>query len=336
MGLIMPYSESNTSAHLLLFAQNAPTHWQDHIPKHGIYQSSFKPEWRKDRCCQDVPTHLLTDSYEIVPCLSLGSTSSWGYQCSLEYETNRGKRGISQLTPIGRFDYNKENSDQNKFVETKIDLWTIKTKLKWARVHWQIQGLTNIESISALFSLSFRRKTTEKSLTTPKLSLEKTVPKISQMSLRSDIKDRVCSPTCLSMLIQYHGITNQVYDVIAEAYHAPTQLYGVWPNNIRAANHYGLCGYICHIPNWETAENLLENSHPFIASIQYKRGQIADVPIEKTNGHLVIVRGCKSGKILVNDPAARTTDEVARSYNVEEFRKAWFGGSAIAYILFPI
>ncbi len=168
-----------------------------------------------------------------------------------------------------------------------------------------------------------------------KISREETVPAISQMSLRSNIRNRVCSPTCLSMLIKYHGITVNVYDVIAEAYHAPTQLYGVWPANIRAANLYGLCGYLCHMPNWETAENLIQNSYPFIASIRYKKGGIAGAPIEKTDGHLVVVRGCAYGKILVNDPASQTEKNVARSYNLEEFRKAWFGGSAIAYVLFP-
>jgi len=327
--------QPNNSAHLLICTQNEQNHWKTHVPNHSIYQPNIAPEWRNNSWHQDLPETLLRDAYEIVPCLSLSSKSSWGYQCTLEYETECGYIGSCQLTPIGWDKPAQKIPDKKKFVEANIDLWTIKTKLRRAKVGWLVHGLTEIESVPALFSLSLRRKITMSHPPPTRLSLEETVPAISQMSLRSEIKNRVCSPTCLSMLMKYHGITVDVYDVIAETYHSPTQLYGVWPANIRAANRYGLCGYLCHMPNWETAESFIQNSYPFVASIQYKRGGLAGAPIEETNGHLVIVKGFAHGRIFVNDPASQTEKAVARSYDLEEFRKAWFGGSAITYILFP-
>ena len=330
----MPDFESTSSAQLLVCSQNAQSHWKYHLPLHGTFQP-ITPKWKTNIWYQDLPANLLQDAYEIVPCLSVSSKSSWGYQCTLEYETDCGFKGSCDLMAIGWKNPVSQVAEKNTFVQANIDFWIIKTKIRQARIRWVIHGLTEIQNIPALFSISSRCKAAFKRLSSAKLSIDKIVPSISQMLLNPDIKNRICSPTCLGMLIKYHGISINIHDIIAEAYHAPTQLYGVWPANIRAASLYGLCGYVSHIPNWRTAENLIQKSYPFIASIRYKDGELSGAPIEETSGHLVIVRGCNQKKILVNDPASPTEKTVARSYCLEEFRRAWFNGSSVAYILFP-
>ena len=330
----MPDFESTSSAQLLVCSQNAQSHWKYHLPLHGTFQP-ITPKWKTNVWYQDLPANLLQDAYEIVPCLSISSKSSWGYQCTLEYETDCGFKGSCDLMAIGWKNPVSQVAEKNTFVQANIDFWIIKTKIRQARIRWVIHGLTEIQNIPALFSISSRCKAAFKRLSSAKLSIDKIVPSISQMLVNPDIKNRICSPTCLGMLIKYHGISINIHDIIAEAYHAPTQLYGVWPANIRAASLYGLCGYVSHIPNWRTAENLIQKSYPFITSIRYKDGELTGAPIEETSGHLVIVRGCNQKKILVNDPASPTEKTVARSYCLEEFRRAWFNGSSVAYILFP-
>ena len=56
--------------------------------------------------------------------------------------------------------------------------------------------------------------------------------------------------------------------------------------------------------------------------------------IDRTPGHLVLVRGWQHGKVLTADPAASTRETVLRAYDAREFANAWLNHKkGVAYIV---
>ena len=150
-----------------------------------------------------------------------------------------------------------------------------------------------------------------------------------------DIANRVCSPTSVSMLLDYYGKSVDVYDVIDEAQHQPSGLCMAFGLPIYGPHHRrSLMGYLLHVPRWETARELLDAGYPLIASVRYDEGELRNGAVRKTNGHLLVVRGYENDRVLVNDPAADCDGQVARTYDISEFCAVWLERSAVGYVLF--
>ena len=278
----------------------------------------------------DLPAAALAGALEILPCLSVIQDGAWGYQFALECETKTGHSIRTVLDPIGSF-VGAEASATNEAVAAEIDLWRIRTPLQAATLHLCVQGVA--PTASALLSVSVRRKGAVPVPTLTNRDTALAVPPQSQMVLRPELASHVCSPTSVAMLLAYYGHGADIYDVIAEARHQPSGLYGVWPANIHAAARRGLLGYLLHFPSWAAARALLDAGFPIVASVRYEVGELSRAAIERTSGHLLVVRGCAGDMVLVNDPAAK--DEVSRAYDLAEFCKVWLERSAVGYVLFP-
>jgi hypothetical protein len=310
---------------LLLATHRPHPHWQRAVPPAMRPADIATVSWQLVpggfHWQQTIAPETLIDLYEILPCLSLQSQHPWGYQCTLEYITESGPNQSSRLAPIGAFtDGHNEQIDGP--VRAEVDIWRIDAPLSHATLHWHLQCPTPPTDISALLSVSLRQRG------------ELAVPMRSQMPLRGDLASHVCSPTSVSMLLDFYKKKSDIYDIIGAAQHQPSALYGVWPANIYAAVRHGLMGYLLHFPDWDTARHLLDNGLPIIASVRYKEGELNDAAIARTRGHLVVVRGYAGDKVFVNDPAAKTDAEVARAYDLREFCEVWLARSAVGYVLF--
>ncbi len=278
----------------------------------------------------DLPPAALEGALEILPCLSVVHRGAWGYQFALECTTKAGHSSRAVLDPIGSF-VGAEVSATNEAVSAEIDLLHIRSPLQAATLHLRVQGVS--PTAPALLSVSVRRKGAVPAPTFTSRDTALAVPPQSQMVLRPELASHVCSPTSVAMLLAYYGRSADIYDVIAEARHQPSGLYGVWPANIHAAARRGLLGYLLHFPSWEAARALLNSGFPIVASVRYEVGELSRAAIARTSGHLLVVRGCAEDTVLVNDPAAN--DEVARAYDLAEFCKVWLERSAVGYVLFP-
>ena len=161
------------------------------------------------------------------------------------------------------------------------------------------------------------------------------VPALSQMAADAALARRICSPTCVAMVLGYWQRPTPLAALAAEIFHPGTDLYGVWPAAIVAAGRRGLAGYLLRFPDWAAAAWCLERRLPVIASVRYQTGELSGAPIAETSGHLVVLTGRDGDDVLVNDPAAPTAAGVPRRYRLRELVRVWLERTGVGYVLFP-
>jgi hypothetical protein len=164
------------------------------------------------------------------------------------------------------------------------------------------------------------------------------VPFRTQKTEREEMKHKICSPTSISMVLEYRGI-NLVTEDVAEACFDPThKIYGNWPRNVQAAYSLGLPGYLARFSDWTDVERLIAAGQPLIISIRvYKEGELRGAPYRSSDGHLIVLTGFDAdGKVTVNDPAATTPEKGQLAYLRADLENVWMkttGG--LAYVLLP-
>lgn len=162
------------------------------------------------------------------------------------------------------------------------------------------------------------------------------VPMRSQMIEDPKVANSICSPTSVSMVLDYWGInrtTEQIYDLV---YDTGAKIYGNWPFNTAIAGSFGLESYVDYFFNVDEIKNKIAEGYPVVCSIAFGTGELDGAPISSTSGHLLVVRGFvihdNQEYVICNDPAAPDNSSVRREYKVEQFRDAWKGW---VYIIHP-
>ncbi|MCH4887457.1 hypothetical protein EZV73_07735 [Acidaminobacter sp. JC074] len=176
-----------------------------------------------------------------------------------------------------------------------------------------------------LNQLTFTTQTLEKikAQIEPK-DFEIDVPELSQMGVEK-IGSRICSPTSLTMLLNYYGIeltpeitANAVYDNGAD-------IYGNWSYNMAFASEQGLSAHVQRCNNFKEVMDIVESKIPVAISIE-SDFQIENSPMAYPAGHLLVVRGfTKDNFVIVNDPASPVGEEVRRMYPLSQLKNAWTG-----------
>lgn len=160
-----------------------------------------------------------------------------------------------------------------------------------------------------------------------------TPPAISQMEAPQGIRQRICSPTALAMMLKAEDAKIDWPDVVAQCLDERTQAYGCWPLAIRCAAGYGRVGAVEALASWDPVLAVLRASLPIVASIDFGPGELPGAPLAKTAGHLVTCHGLDGDSVLVHDPAAESVAAVPRRYDLAAFSKAWLGHRGASYIL---
>lgn len=164
--------------------------------------------------------------------------------------------------------------------------------------------------------------------------IELDVPERSQM-LVPEIGNRICSPTSISMVLEYYGLNMETEEVAAGVIDNEIDIYGNWSYNTSFVGSKGLNSYVARFNSVDEIKKKIAEGIPVIASIKTKsKNTLAGAPQTYPSGHLIVIRGFteKYGEeyVIVNDPASPEAENVRREYKLSEFEAAW---SNIVYII---
>ena len=304
---------------------------------------------------------------QVIPSWTATTPAGTVVKIEMRVKTTGGKTGswdtvswwASDLSTIKRTSASAQTDDYAR-VDTDTVIARSGTKLG----AWQVRAVLMrkagtkitpvLRSVGAVASAS--RSVPSVSRTTMTKTVELAVPKYSQMIHTKEYRQyngggaAWCSPTSTTMVLRYYrsGPTAADYAWVNKAYpdrfvaHAARATYdegysatGNWAFNTAYAGSFGLDTYVTRMKDLRDAEKLITKGVPVVASIKFSRGGLKGSPLTSTGGHLVVIVGFeKSGRVIVNDPAAPKNSTVRRVYDRAQFERAWISGSnATAYVI---
>lgn len=273
---------------------------------------------------------------------SLTQTGSWllpcfscpGVEHSFQFAI-RWKEDCVPLSPIGGPRLIDGAGGKNSAIVSDIDLFRVQETCADATVYLTVHTPDPaLPEKAACMSLQHITPDRPEAGAVPETSAPLSVPAISQMQQSPEIARRICSPTCVAMVLQFLETECDAETVATQCYHRETDLYGVWPAAIHAAGYYGQAGVLKAFQTWEDVAQVLEADLPVIASIRYGAGSLPGAAMDATTGHLVVITGLDGDAVSINDPAADTAATVARTVPVKAFASAWMHHGGIGYVLF--
>ena len=202
-------------------------------------------------------------------------------------------------------------------------------------IRFRIDLVKTGEEAPAVFNVTFAcNKTTGKLSAPSKTSVKLTVNKRYQYDV-PDIGGRICSPTSLSMALDYWGQSGfETADTAAGVYDNSEQIYGNWSYNVAWAGELGYNAYLDYYDIGALKYTLSKNI-PVVCSVRVRSGQLSGsgMPNYSTDGHLLCAVGYESVDgvewISINDPASAGVEiRVLAS----EFEQIWRG---VVYIVQP-
>jgi hypothetical protein len=151
-----------------------------------------------------------------------------------------------------------------------------------------------------------------------------------------------CSPTSLAMVMAYWKRDPRPCEVLVRAavagvYDRVYQGHGNWAFNVAHAAEQGLSGVVARLESLAQAEAWIAAGVPVILSYAWGEGELEGAPIPKSKGHLAVLVGFDShGDPIVHDPAAKTNEEVRRTYRREQLESLWLEHSGgTVYLIHP-
>jgi peptidase C39-like protein len=227
-------------------------------------------------------------------------------------------------------------------LDVDIDVFRARIPVEAARLRLRLQAREPAAVLAAPWILALSSSAppnaaaTDATTVAGERAMRLAVPARSQMEAQAAIAPRICSPTCVAMVLDFWRRPAPLDALAAEIFHPGTDLYGVWPAAIMAAGRRGLAGYLLRFPDWAAAQWCLARGLPIIASVRYSAGELTGAAAAETAGHLIVLTGWDGDEVLVNDPAAPSAATVSRRYRRTELTRIWLERSAMGYVLFPV
>jgi hypothetical protein len=164
------------------------------------------------------------------------------------------------------------------------------------------------------------------------------VPYFPQGDNADPITDMTCSPTSVSMVLHYWGITRPPMENCIAIWDDRNDIFGNWSNATQRAGELGMDAWLERFRNWDQVKAKIAAGQPIVASILYEKGTFMEseaLAKRSTGGHLLVIRGfTPSGDVIVNDPANRKIGN-GLVLSARGMAHAWFGRGGVGYIIRP-
>jgi hypothetical protein len=159
------------------------------------------------------------------------------------------------------------------------------------------------------------------------------VPYRTQQDTPKALRSQTCSPTSVSMVLEYWGFSRPTVENAMAIYDPEYEQFGTWNRATQRAGELGLDAWLDRFRTWDAVKAQIAQGRPIIASIRYRKGEFPAAVISSTTGHLIVIRGFTAGgDVIVNDPANPKKGN-AVVYPAADLAKAWFGHGGVGYVI---
>ena len=285
-----------------------------------------------------IDSESICASYSGDPCQSL--LLSWNTHSipekTLEFsiQVRAGDESWSQELPVAHWG----EKSRKGFREGSPDLLSIDIDLIHSKrpiTDFRVQVRGNIAELRRLTIAQKVSRVTAPTEVLPEAVVDLGVPERSQRTIESEHSHRLCSPTSVAMVLQSFGLSCDARELAHYVYDQANDVYGNWSLNVAYAGALGFDASALWLPDLRSIERLIAAGLPVVVSHKFAEGELTESPMEKTEGHLLVIRGfTKQGDVIVNDPAAdpRKEESVRRVYPRLAFAKTWSG---LCYLIHP-
>jgi hypothetical protein len=283
------------------------------------------------------PTPFPSD--ELLPSWNVRCPEGCAFRVDLEVDAGPGTRASGWLDLGGWGEWPEAQRSPTESPLAKVEVDLLKAESAVTRVRWRIRARGPVAVEVQRRALCATRTAAigpalERGGPPQAVRLELSLRR--QFDEPPELGPRICSPTSVSMLLEFRGVSLPTGEVAATLYDAEHDLYGNWNRAVEGAFLLGVPGYLTRIGSWGEAERHLRRGQPLVISIGVDPGELSGAPYPQTAGHLVVLAGLDGReRAIVYDPAVRAPEVEPRSYLLDELEQVWLRRGGFAYVLEP-
>jgi hypothetical protein len=148
------------------------------------------------------------------------------------------------------------------------------------------------------------------------------------------ISGSICSPTSVSMLLEWAGIDRPTAQNALAIWDDDYAIFGNWNRAVQYAASLGLESQVERFTTMDEVRARLASGQPIIASINFEDGTFPSNVMKSTDGHLIVIRGYdEKGDLIVNDPASKDRGN-GIVYQAKELSHAWLVNTGgVGYVI---
>ena len=267
------------------------------------------------------------DFDSLVPSLNvIYKTKDAAVLVQVAVKTEKGWSEFYKLFYLSK-NYKKTFSNlKDKFINRQADTILPRTKASAFKLQITMLGQAKINLITAALTNRNIKHNTELSLESlGATNIELPVKPLSQKEYKvKSLRNEICSPTSLTMALNYFGKKVSLSDTIKGVFDEDAKIYGTWPLNTAYAGELGLKCCVARCSSLAQAEAEIYQARPLVISVSFKNGELKNAPVKQTDGHLILLCGLdENGDFIALDPAAKTAKQVRRIYSRKDLAKVW-------------